>query len=524
MSLTSFWFFLFLAVAVSVYFLLPQKKYQWIVLLAASCVFYCAASFRYGAYILFTIASSYGISLWLEGSAHRAEALLAQHKADWDRAAKKAYRSQIKRRRQWILVLGLALNFGVLAVLKYADFALGMVNRLTGSEGKLLSLVLPLGISFYTFQTMGYLIDVYRGNVAAERNPAKLALFVSFFPQILQGPISNFAQLQPQLLGEHRFSAKRFGSGAQRMLWGYFKKLVVADLLAPYVTDVLLNYSSYQGLSMWLGIFLFSIRLYADFSGYMDIVCGLCEILGIELRENFDRPFFSKSVAEFWRRWHISLGDWFKNYLYYPIAISGWSQRLSRWGQKRFGASFARTVPATIALLAVWLMTGLWHGASLGFVAWGLVNGGVIILSLWLAPVFTRCNHALHLTEESRGFQAFRIVRTFVLMAWIEILPETGSLRGGLGLWTQALRFGAVPATWAQWFPYGMTVRRLVVIACGTLLIFLADLLKTKEPVRVFLAKRPVRLLLVLMLLCALLLFGNYGAGYQATDFMYFKY
>ena len=201
-----------------------------------------------------------------------------------------------------------------------------------------------------------------------------------------QGPISTYSQLAGQLYEGHAFTYENFALGGQRMIWGYFKKLVLADVLAPWVGAVFQHYPDYTGGAVLVGIFFYSIRIYADFSGYMDIMCGFCQIIGIRLEENFLRPYFSKSIAEYWRRWHITLGAWFKNYLYYPIAVSKWNTKIGKWGRRRFGKTFGQAMPASIALVAVWLTTGLWHGASWAYIAWGGVNGLFIIVSLWLDP------------------------------------------------------------------------------------------------------------------------------------------
>lgn len=400
MALTSLRFLLFAVVLVVVYYAV-SKKFQWCILLAASMVFYCMAGLKNVIYILITAASTYGAALGMQRLAESQKAYLREHK-ELTKEEKNAYKSKISSRRKGLMILTLVLNFGILCVFKYAHFALEQVNHvlhLFGSDGftDTLKFVIPLGISFYTFQTMGYLVDVYWKKVDAQQNFCKLLLFVSFFPQVTQGPISDYAQLSHELFTPHRFTYEAYRDGAERMIWGFAKKMILADLLAPCVSDVFANYGSYAGISVLIGAFFYSIQIYADFSGYMDIVCGLCQILGIRLTENFDRPYFSKSIAEYWRRWHISLGAWFKTYIYYPIAVAKWNQKLGKKAQSRFGKHFGQTVPASLALVAVWLTTGLWHGASWSYIAWGGVNGLLIIFSLWMEPVYEACERRLHI-------------------------------------------------------------------------------------------------------------------------------
>lgn len=530
MSITSGSFLLFALALTVLYFLVP-KHGQWMLLLLASAGFYCAAGLQYGAYILFTALSTYCGARWIGRLAAQQQAYLKANKEQLSREEKKAYKAGNKARRKAVMIAALLLNFGLLAVFKYGDFVLTQLNRAAALLGSgpvhgPLGLIAPLGISFYTFQSMGYLVDVYWEKCAPEKNIARMLLFVSFFPQIIQGPISNFSQLAPQLYAPHSFSAARLGSGLQRMLWGFFKKLVIADTLAPYVQAVFANYTEYSGVAVLVGAFLYSAQIYADFSGYMDIVCGLCEIWGIQLAENFQRPYFSKSIAEYWRRWHITLGEWFKTYLYYPVAVSHFARNAGKRWQKRFGGSVGKTIPATVALLIVWLTTGLWHGASWAYIAWGGVNGAFIIFSLWMEPVYLRWKQALHIQEDRWLWRAFQTLRTFCLVTVIKVLPEVGGLRRGLGLWKQVVTNWHLPETWQALFPYADTWINLAVIGGGLVLMLAASLLQRKQPVRAFLMEKPMvlRYTIYFVLLGAILLFGCYGEGFDPQDFMYFKF
>ena len=240
--------------------------------------------------------------------------------------------------RRWMLA-GILFNFGMLAVVKYADFLLGNVNGIIGLFGggeetvPLPHFLLPMGISFYIFQSMGYLLDVYRNKYQPQRNLGKFALFVSFFPQLIQGPISRYDALAPSLLAEHRWDTTTVAFGLQRMLWGFFKKLVVADRLMAVVRTLSGNPDEYQGVYVLALMAVYAVTLYADFTGGIDVTIGAAQCLGIEVAENFNRPFFSKSTAEYWRRWHITMGSWFRDYIFYPVSISktmlGWTQKVT---------------------------------------------------------------------------------------------------------------------------------------------------------------------------------------------------
>ncbi len=412
MSITSVVFLAFLAVVVIAYWAVPNKKYQWCILLAASCIFYLSTGSRNMIFVLTTAVSAYLAARWMQRLSDTQNTYLKEHKAELTREDKKRIKRRGLVQRRWVMAGTMLLNFGILCYFKYLNFVLGQVGILAGflsgrrSFWSPVDLLVPLGISFYTFQTMGYLADVYWEKVKPEKNFGKMLLFVSFFPQMTQGPISNYSQLSGALFAEHAFSYQDYSYGCQRMIWGFFKKLVVADLLSPYVTEIFASYGKYPGITVLVGAFLYSAQIYADFSGYMDIMCGFTETLGIRLAENFERPYFSKSIAEYWRRWHITLGAWFKTYIYYPIAVSGWNRNLAKRVQKKFGAAAGKSMPATVALVAVWLVTGLWHGASWGYIAWGGVNGLFIIFSLWMEPVYGKGKQKLGIREEGLGWRA----------------------------------------------------------------------------------------------------------------------
>ncbi|MHB8130714.1 MAG: MBOAT family O-acyltransferase, partial [Mobilitalea sp.] len=341
MLFTSYRFILFIIGLFVIYYVIP-KRYQWMLLLAASYVFYSFAGFKYLIYILATTLSTYFISRRL-GHIQAIQAAYSKEKREeLTREERKAYKALMKSRQRKWLVLCLVINFGILAVIKYADFTIANINSVLDlfhaeKELSLLGFVLPLGISFYTFQTMGYLIDVYREKYSYEKNVFKLALFISFFPQLIQGPISRFDDLKETLFSEHSYQSKNISFGLQRILWGFFKKLVIADRLLIAVNTIVRNPEEFQGVYVLLGMFFYAITLYADFTGGIDIAIGIAEVRGIRVKENFERPYFSKSIAEYWRRWHISLGTWFKEYMFYPISISKSMMNFSKVCKKRFG-------------------------------------------------------------------------------------------------------------------------------------------------------------------------------------------
>ncbi len=514
MSIISVSFLLLLLGLTIVYFLVP-KRLQWWVLLAASLGFYACGGWQLLPFVFLTALSTWGAALWISARQKRDKLWLKANRETLTKAERAAYKARGNARRRLVLVLCLVLNLGILCAFKYVHFLLAQADaiaaRFGGRVTDAIHWAVPLGISFYTFQTVGYLCDVYWEKAEAERNPFKVLLFTSFFPQITQGPISTWNDLGPQLFAPHDLDDRNFSRGAQRMLWGFFKKMVVANILSVYVADVFANYPGYTGLTAFLGALCYSAQIYADFSGYMDIMCGFCEILGIRLTENFERPYFSKSVAEYWRRWHISLGAWFKNYVYYPLAVSRWNQRLGKWSKKRLGRTVGAYLPATIALVVVWLATGLWHGASWGYIAWGGVNGLFIIFSMWMEKPFDRCKKALRIRESAWLWRAFQVLRTFLLVTFIKVLPEVGSLRDGLGLWKRILTEHTLPGSLAELLPFVDSMRNLAAAVFGSILMFVVSLLQRRESVRTRMERRVpyvLRILLFVALFFVILYFG----------------
>lgn len=496
LSLTSLRFFALAAALVVIYFAVP-RKIRWWVLLAASLGFYALTGLFNSIYILITAASTFGAALGMGVISEKGSRYLEEHKGELDREGKKKYKAGIKNRKKILMICCLILNFGLLCFFKYSNFLIEQINSLISAfhgEGQLdmLNLIVPLGISFYTFQSMGYLIQVYWDKTKPQKNFAKLLLFVSFFPQITQGPISEYDQLAPQLYEPHDFTYKNFSWGLQRFIWGLTKKLAIADGLSFYVKNIFAHYNTYSGITALLGAFFYSIVIYADFSGYMDMMCGLCEILGIRLTENFERPYFSKSVAEYWRRWHISLGAWFKTYIYYTVAVSKWNQKLGSKLREKVGRTVGKTLPGSIALVIVWFTTGLWHGASWAYIVWGLVNGLFIIAGIWLDPVYAKWKKAWHINENTFIWRAFQVIRTFILITFIKVLPEVGTLSDGFGLWARIFTEHTIPRTFQELFPFVEKKNHLIVALALTLILFIISLLQRKKPFREYFNKIPM--------------------------------
>ena len=399
----------FSAACAAAYYLCPLR-FRWMLLLAVSYGYYAYCGMNALPFILLTTLSTWGGALAIGHIGERSKAELKARKAELDAAGKKALKAAAKKKQRRLFFLTLILNFGVLALLKYTSPVLVAAGR------PALNLVLPLGISFYTFQSMGYLIDVYNGKYAPETNPAKFALFVSFFPQLIQGPIARHDQLADQLLTPHRFDWANIHRGALLMLWGFFKKKVIADRALPLVDAVFANQGEYGGAIIVIAVLFYSLQQYCDFSGGIDLVTGIAELFGIRLAPNFKRPYFSVSLGDFWRRWHISLGGWMRDYVFYPFALTRPVSKLSKAAKRTLGTDVSRALPAALGNILVFLLVGVWHGASMNYVLWGLYNGLILAMSALLEPVYKRTNERLGSFVQTRIFYVYRVLRTFVIV------------------------------------------------------------------------------------------------------------
>lgn len=460
MSIISFNFLFFVLATIGLYFVIP-KKMQWVILLIANFVFYISISAELVLFIIFTIISTFAGALCIE---HR----------------------EIFRNKVRLCALVLVCNFGIWIVLKYSNFILESFNDVfalfsIGFQFPYLNFILPIGISFYTFQAMGYLIDVYRGKYKAETNIFKFALFLSFFPHIIQGPFSRFDELGKSLFAQHSFSYDRLCEGLRRILWGYFKKLIIADKIGISVNEIFSNWGEYDSIHIIAVVVFYGIQIYADFSGYMDIMCGISHIMGIDLAENFNQPYFSKSIEEFWRRWHITLGRWFRDYLFFPVSMSRYAQKLGKKSRKKFGPRIGKLIPSYFALIFVWTVTGLWHGASWTYLIWGYFNLFVITLSMQLAPSYSKIKKMLRI-KDGWIWSLWQIVRTFMLVCLFRFFSRADNVDTALEMLKKIFTIdlndiAGYIASPSLLFP-GMSVLDIIVFGLGTLTLFAVDIFR----------------------------------------------
>lgn len=510
MIFTSIKFLLFFAIVLFGYYIIP-KKAQWVWLLAASVFFYVSSKPVFLVFLGASILITYLSALYMKKLDNEKNATLEKRQNSKTKSKGTGFEKKANRKRLAVCIVGTVLNVGILAYTKYVNFFLENISAATGSEFTAIDVIIPLGISFYTFQTTGYLIDVYRRNAEPEKNPLKYALYASFFPQILQGPIAKYNELAPQMFAHHRFNYEKVKSGLLRMLWGFFKKLVIADRVAIFVNMVYNNYEDYSGFVVAVAAIFYMVQLYTDFSGYMDIAIGAGEALDITMTENFKAPFFSSGVPEFWRRWHVSLGRWFKDYIYIPM------------GGNRKG-----TIRTLVNLAVVWIVTGVWHGASWNFVFWGVYFGALIIISRLLTPYIKKLEEKLRINTECFSFRFFAILKTFLLVCFGFIFFRADgfitSLRMIKSMITQFNPWVFFDGTFLE---LGLDGKNWNVVIISLIVLFCVSLANEKGiKVREKIAQQNLafRWAIYLIGIFAVMIFGIYGAAYDAASFIYFDF
>lgn len=523
MLFVSYGFIAFLIAFIICYYTV-FKQFQWQFLLFAGLVFYFYAGKAYLIYMALVTAGVWFASLKIDD--------IYVNISKRNSEVKEGKKSQFKtsnKQKKW-LYFGLIFSLGTLIVVKYADFVIANINLVssafTGGEGfKFLNLILPMGISFYTFKSISYLVDVYRKKYRVQRNFFKFALYISFFPQLIQGPISRFDHISESLFTRHNYNHKSFVRGLYRLLWGYFKKMVIADRILPAVLTIVSDSETYNGAFALMGIMFYAVQIYADFSGGIDITIAIAEMLGIKVEENFIRPYFSKNVKEYWRRWHITMGAWFRDYVFYPLSVSTFMLKLSKFSRKRLGKSIGKRVPVYISALMVWFLTGLWHGAGWNFVVWGLLNGLCILISDELKPVFAAFHKLIPIKKlPFRAYDAFSAIRTVFIMSSIRMLD----CYGDVGVTFKAFFSIFWVNNWGKAVvtDLGITTADYLVLAVGVVILFVVSLASRTIDIRDrILAKNEIVWYPVLaLLLVTILIFGVYGIGYDSSQFIYNRF
>ena len=404
-------------------------------------------------------------------------------------------------------------NLAILIGFKYFYFLdenLGILFNTIGIDWKLSTwnVMLPVGISFYTFQALSYTMDVYRGEITATRHFGKYALFVSFFPQLVAGPIEKSVNLLPQFDRVHKFDYDRIKDGLVMMMWGFFKKLVIADRLAILVNTVFSDPSKYTGFELVIATVFFSFQILCDFSAYTDIAIGAAKVLGYDLMKNFDRPYFSKSIPEFWRRWHISLGAWFRDYLYFPLGGS----KVSQWKKYR-------------NIMIVFLVSGIWHGASWNFLIWGFLHGLYQVIDLFLSPFIYKLYAKYDISTKSFNYKLYKIVLTFTLVSFAWIFFRADNLSDAFYIIKKLSIFDTQVFCGDGIYNLGLQKREFNIAIISILVLLGVDLLERKVNLLNALKKQNIflRWSVYVFFIIYILFYGVYGGDGNAT-FIYFQF
>lgn len=506
LSITSFTFLAALLPALLLYYLIPKKP-QWITLLLFSITFI----FLYSGLSAFVFLAIDIAAVYI------GTALLK--KADNE------------RRRKWITALSVAVVAGMLFMLKYLNNVAVWSDEVLATVGLRLPQwrcpwLAPVGISYFSLSAIGYILDVSWGSVPAERNPARLALLVMWFPALICGPITRYSELSESIFAYHTFDYTKVKFGAERTLYGLFKKLVISNRLSVITGIVFSDVYQFSGVYIVVAVILFALQIYADFSGCMDICLGVSEMFQVNLPENFQRPFFSQSLSEFWRRWHISLGQWAKDCVMYPLLKSNAFTKLGAFCKKKLGKKRGKAVPTYIGMLVLWLIIGIWHGGTIkhiftcGILLWFFIVGGKI-----LQPFFDALSAWLKIKKESFGFRLFCSLRTLALMCITWIFFNTPSLSDGFwGLKNILINRNVWVLFDGSISVLGTSPEDLQIVFFAFLVILAVSILQERGvKIRESIEKQDLifQWLIWLILLFAILIYGVYGPGYNPPDFIY---
>ncbi len=507
MSLLNPIFLLFVLILLLLYYGL-FKNYQWQVLLVASVFFYIYNNPINIIYLLLTTLSTYFAARYLA-----------------------------KNKKKSILVLALLFNFLMLSVFKYSAYIYSLFNLEHGifsylsflynpeTKARLLNIIQPLGISFFIFQSTSYLIDVYRKKYDAEKNFFKFALFVSYFPQIIQGPIGRYDKLAPQLYNKNDLNYDNIKFGMQLMLWGYFKKILIGDRAAILVGTIFADYSSYSGALVFLSTLFYGIQIYCDFSGGIDIIRGVSQMFGIKMSINFRQPFFATSIADFWRRWHITLGTWLKEYLFYPLNFSKPLVKLNKFGRRVFGAKKGKFLSLAISTFIIYFVVGIWHGAGLKYIAFGIWNGGIIIISLLLENSYKKLKKGLKINDKSKSHIIFMIIRTNILVCIGRFFTRADGFRTAISMIKHSVvNFNISALNLSVFKSLGLNGKNWAIFIIAIIILLIVDYMGEKDiDLRVKLEEKSYAMNLATIVISVVFIFAFiiYSSGYVPTEFIY---
>lgn len=516
--------FLFLPLCLAAYQLAP-RKWRSRVLLAFSYAFFWMISGKLIVYLLGTTVLVHCIGIWLEWLKSERNTELANAEKNEKKQIKEIY----QKKSRYVLALGVLILLGVLAYMKYYNFFVSNVNGLFGNMLPFTLLekqiLMPIGISFYTLQAIGYMADVYWGKMRAEENLEKTALFMAFFPQIMEGPICRHSDTAKKLFEGNSLEYDSLRDGFIRILWGLFKKCIIADRLAVLVGAIFDNYTDYHGVMICVGAIAYTVQLYMEFSGVMDIVIGSGRLFGISMPENFRQPFCARSAAEFWRRWHITLGIWFKTYIFYPVSMSGAVKKWNQYARKHLGKYAAQLGVSAAALFPVWLCNGLWHGARWSYIFYGMYYFTLILLGIAVKPGRDKLLKCCGINEDTRYWRIVQIAKTWVIIFVGELFFRADGLKAGIHMFRSIFDHFDIQQLWdGKILEMGLSTADYAAVFAGIIIVAVIGSLEERGnsvTVRMRSIPTPVRWGICYALILSLIWFGAYGDGYQAVDLIY---
>lgn len=521
MSYTSFAFFIiYFGITFLFYTIIPQK-YKWCVLLIGSFAFYTVAV---KGHVLFLLLSS--LVIWLDGLAlQKLNDTFKLKRKGLSVPERKALKQKFKNYKLAVLAAGVVLNLSVLLLSKYTGFFAKMFNFAFDTELHRLDIIQPMGISFYTLQAISYVTDIYRGRFEACKNPFKTTLYLSFMLTVVEGPVARFDELGTQLIKCSNFDYNNFVNGVWRVFWGLFKKIVIADRAGILVNAVFNHPENHGGTIYLIATLFYTIQLYTEFSGVMDVVCGLGEMMGIKMPENFNRPFFAKTINEFWQRWHISLGQWLRDYIFYPISLSKPFMNLTKSAKKKFNPYYANLIPTAVALFFVWFSNGFWHGSGIKYIIYGLYYYALMMLGLFFEPIFAKLCKKLKINRTSKPYQVFQMLRTFLIVNYGMLIFRCDGFRRVIYM-TKGIIFNQDFSILSVGAKNGLNldIWDYVIILVGAAVIFAVGVLNEKGIFvreKIMSLKFPIRFVLLLLFILLIILIGAYGENYGVQDLIY---
>lgn len=520
--------FIFLPIVVVVYNILPKKS-RGTALLLFSYAFFFIVSRKLIVYIWASTFVIWLFSFIVKKIQNKRDKELEHCEKD----NKKPLKEKYKKKQRIFLIISILINLGLLVVLKYSGFIGNNINSLLESFKfttvlSIKSFALPIGISFYTLQTISYVTDVHKGLIKPDTNIGRLALYLAFFPQIMEGPICRYSETAEKLWNGERTTYEGLTFGLQRIIFGLAKKIIIADRLNILVNEVFTNYAGLDGGMISVGMILYTWQLYMDFSGVMDIAIGIGQIFNVKLPENFKQPFFSKSISDFWTRWHITLGSWMRDYIYYPVSMSKISKKMTTTLRKKIGNYYGPLITSTFALFLVWIANGFWHGSAWSFIFYGMYHFALIMLGRLFEPLAKKALNKLHIDAKKCWYKVFQTVRTVIFVFIGELFFRANGLKAGIEMFKIMItKFSFKAIANGELLNFGLDAKDLIIIFVFTVVMIVVGIMKEKGfNIRASIAKRNIvlRWTIYCVLILSVIIFGAYGVGYIPVDPMYANY